>query len=163
MELIEKTCCFTGHRDIPEEKKPQIRQLLRQTIRNLIQEGICFFGTGGALGFDTLAAEEVLYMRREFPNIKLIMVLPCRDQTRGWKPEEVKRYECILTAANKVVYVSEYYTLGCMHKRNRHLVDHSSVCVAYCTKSTGGSAYTLAYAKRRGRRVIELNDLQSYS
>lgn len=84
------------------------------------------------------------------------MVLPCRDQTRGWRENDIARYERIRAAADKVVYTSDEYAPGCMHKRNRHLVDRSAVCVAYCTRSTGGSAYTLSYAQKCGRRVIVL-------
>lgn len=127
-----------------------------ETIRELIGEGFRYFGAGGALGFDTLAAETVLALRREFPEIRLIMVLPCRDQTRGWRENDIARYERIRAAADKVVYTSDEYAPGFMHKRNRHLVDYSAVCVAYCTRSTGGSAYTLNYAQKCGRRVIVL-------
>lgn len=106
----------------------------------MIEEGFCFFSTGGALGFDTLAAEAVLGLRQEFPGIRLILVLPCRDQTRGWKQENIIRYNRIRAEANKVVYTSEYYAPGCMYKRNRYLIDNSQVCIAYCTRSTGKTA-----------------------
>ena len=55
-----------------------------------------------------------------------------------------------------MVYTSQEYTKGCMHKRNRHLVDHSSVCVCYLTKKDGGTAYTVDYAERQGLEVINL-------
>ena len=41
-------------------------------------------------------------------------------------------------------------TSGCMHVRNRHLVDFSSYCICYQTKETGGTAYTVNYAKENG-------------
>ena len=55
---------------------------------------------------------------------------------------------------NKVVYVSREYTPDCMHRRNRHLVDHSGTCICYLTRSTGGTAYTVDYARKRGLRII---------
>ena len=141
-----QTCCFTGHRDIPPEVKSYIAKQLERILRNLIGEGIRYFGSGGARGFDLMAADAVLQLKREFPHIRLIMVLPCRDQTRGWRGEDLRHYERVLSQADKVVYVQEEYTPGCMQKRNRHLVDNSSVCVAYCTRKTGGTAYTVRYA-----------------
>lgn len=128
--VFEQTCCFTGHRVIPADVIPQLSCWLEGAVRGLIAEGIRFFGAGGALGFDTLAAETVLNLRREFPEIRLILVLPCRDQTRGWKQKDVARYERIRQAADKVVYTSEDYAPGCMHKRNRYLIDNSAVCIA---------------------------------
>ena len=43
-----------------------------------------------------------------------------------------------------------------MAKRNRHLVDNSSVCVAYLTRSGGGTAYTVEYAKKHGLKIINI-------
>ena len=68
----------------------------------------------------------------------------------------MQEYERIKALADKVVYTSQEYTKGCMHKRNRHLVDHSSVCVCYLTKKDGGTAYTVDYAERQGLEVINL-------
>ena len=69
---------------------------------------------------------------------------------------DVRRYRDILRRADKVVYTAERYSPGCMHRRNRHLVENSSVCVAYCTRETGGSAYTAQYARQRGLRLVLL-------
>lgn len=144
------TCCFTGHRALPPEERGAIAYQLERTVIMLIQAGIRFFGAGGARGFDTLAAQTILKLRRKYPHIKLILVLPCLSQTQGWRDEDIKVYESINTAADKVTYTSEKYTQGCMHKRNRHLVDHSSICVCYLTEDRGGTAYTVNYAKKAG-------------
>ena len=156
MNIREKTCCFTGHRDIPRAVYSSLSRELDAVVRALIGKGVRFFGAGGALGFDMLAAETVLRLRQIYPQIRLILVLPCRDQTQGWRQEDVARYEGIKEQADKVVYTSERYTPGCMHRRNRHLVEHSSVCVAYCIRSSGGSAYTVEYARQHGLRVFLL-------
>lgn len=55
-------------------------------------------------------------------------------------------------------YTSEEYTRGCMHKRNRHLVDNSSACIAYLTESKGGTAYTVDYAAKHGLTVFNIAD-----
>ena len=156
--MRNQTCCFTGHRHIPSEALPTLSAQLESTVRNLIKSGIRYFGAGGALGFDTLAAGTVLRLRAEFPQIRLILVLPCKDQTRGWLPDDIARYEDILKQADKCVYTGESYCPGCMQKRNRHLVDNSSVCVAYCTRQTGGSAYTVDHARKKGLEVILLGE-----
>lgn len=154
--MKEKTCCFTGHRDIPLLQLPIIKSKLKKTIIKYIEKGYCYFGAGGALGFDTLAAQTVLKLKETYPQIKLILVLPCLTQTRGWKEADVKEYERIKSLADKVVYTSQDYTRGCMFKRNRHLVDFSSLCIAYLTKDEGGTAYTVKYAKQNGLNIINL-------
>ena len=154
--MKEKTCCFTGHRNIPLLKRKAIAQRLNDELMALINNGYQYFGTGGALGFDTLAAQTVLEFRKQYPDIKLILVLPCETQTRGWKSKDIQIYEEIKGQADKVVYTSKEYTRGCMHKRNRHLVDNSSFCICYLTESTGGTAYTVDYANKKGLPVVNV-------
>lgn len=155
-EMRGKTCCFTGHREIPILARGKVAAKLEKTIIDLIGKGIRFYGTGGALGFDTLAAQTVLKLKKTYPDIKLILVLPCWTQTRGWDARDMEEYERIKAQADKVVYTSQEYTRDCFHKRNRHLVDYSSVCVCYQTRETGGTAYTTTYAKAMGVEVINI-------
>lgn len=154
--MKEKTCCFTGHRDIPILQLPIIKSKLKKTIIEYIEKGYCYFGAGGAMGFDTLAAQTVLKLKETYPQIKLILVLPCESQTRGWKEADIAEYERIKSLADKVVYTSQEYTRGCMFKRNRHLVEFSSLCIAYLNKDEGGTAYTVKYAKQSGLNIINL-------
>ena len=156
MSLREKTCCFTGHRIIPNDMLSGLQRELREAVTSLVESGICFFGTRGAIGFDTLAAETVLSLQGKYLQIKLFLVLPCPEQADRWNSKDKERYESIKERADKVVYTSECYTPDCMHRRNRHLVDGSSVCVAYCTRNTGGTAYTVRYAQQHGLRIVRL-------
>ena len=91
--------------------------------------------------------------RKQYPDVKLILVLPCLNQTKGWTKENVEIYEDIKRQADKVVYTSQEYTRGCMHKRNRHLVDNSSRCICYLTENKGGTFYTVNYAKAKGLKI----------
>lgn len=153
MCMREKTCCFTGHRSISSFKQDEIARDLEIAIERAINSGYCYFGAGGAQGFDTIAENTVLKLKESYPYIRLILVLPCKDQTRGWTENAKKEYDRILQKADKIVYISEHYTRSCMHTRNRHLVDHSSLCICYLRKESGGTAYTVDYAKRRGLRI----------
>lgn len=158
--MKNKTCCFTGHRELPTGwTRWRFNVKLEKAIVKQIKNGIQFFGAGGALGFDTIAAQAVLRLKKKYPDIKLILVLPCRDQASKWLAEDVEEYERIKAQADKIVYTSQEYTSGCMHKRNRHMVDNSSVCICYLTRKDGGTAYTVSYAKKRGVEVINIADL----
>ena len=140
-------------------RRYHIAKVLKQELEKLIEQGVIYFGAGGALGFDTMAAQTVLSLKLKHPEIKLILVLPCQSQADRWSEEDRAVYEEIKRKADKVKYTSIEYTSGCMHKRNRHLVDNSSVCVSYMTKSTGGTAYTVDYARKSHVRVINLAEL----
>ncbi|MEE1491995.1 MAG: SLOG family protein, partial [Massilioclostridium sp.] len=65
--MKNQTCCFTGHRDLPPQKLPYIQKRLEQELLQLIHQGVRYFGAGGALGFDTLAALTVLRLRETYP------------------------------------------------------------------------------------------------
>ena len=154
--MKEKTCCFTGHRELPEEQLPQLKQTLFKVIVRLASQGVTRFACGGALGFDTLAAQMVLMVKEAFPQIELLLILPCKTQEKYWPKEDQEIYREILARADRVVFVSETYTQGCMQKRNRLLVEGSSVCVCYCTKKQGGTLYTVRYARQKGLNLINL-------
>lgn len=151
-----RTCCFTGHRKIEWAAYPKLRELLAHYIESLLSIGCTEFVVGGALGFDTLAAECVLAAKETHPECRLHLVLPCRDQERFWSARDAKRYRALLASADLVDCLHERYVQGCMHERNRAMIDMADVCLAYCTTDEGGSAYTCRYAEQRGVRVINL-------
>ncbi len=154
--MRNKTCCFTGHRNIAPEDYPLMKKRLYEEIEKLILAGYTFFGAGGALGFDTEAALAVLNLKSIYPHIKLILILPCITQTRGWSKHDAEIYEDIKNRCDKYVYTSKDYVYGCMQRRNRHMIDHSSVCIAYMLKSRGGTAGTVGYAGVRDTCVINI-------
>lgn len=57
-----------------------MKEKLKQLIKESISNGYLYFISGLALGFDIFAAEMVLEIKKEYPKIKLIAVLPCKDQ-----------------------------------------------------------------------------------
>lgn len=147
------TCCFTGHRVIPNSEILKVDEKTETVCKALIKKGYKTFITGGARGFDTIAAQCVLRLKKEH-NIKLVIAVPCREQSKGWGREDKDIYDKILHFADEVIVLAEDYTLECMHKRNRFMVDNSSVCIAYLKRMSGGTAYTVNYAADEGREII---------
>lgn len=156
-----KACCFTGHRHISEKKIELIRINLKNTIIKAIENGYDTFYAGGAVGFDTMAAQIILELKKEYPKIKLKLALPCKSQTDGWDKNDVDEYDRIKKLADEVIYTSEENKKGCMHKRNRYLVDNSSLCICYITRKSGGTAYTVKYAQNNGVMVVNIKEIVS--
>lgn len=159
MKLVrEKCCCFTGHRRIPPREGLLLRRRLRAEIARLAEMGVDTFLAGGALGFDTLAAQEVLRVRAEGAlGVHLVLVLPCLGQESLWSQRDAAVYRALLRQADEVIYTGDVYTKGCMFQRNRYLVDHSAYCLC-CLMDTGrgGTAYTVKYARDQGLTVVNL-------
>ena len=156
-----KICCFTGHRDIPDELLAGTEQLLRRAVKGLADNrGVTTFRAGGARGFDCSAAKAVIELRDStHPHLRLELYLPCTDQAAGWTRAQVADYKYTIAKADLVTYVSEKYTSGCMHKRNRTMVDGAGYCVAFLEGNAGGTAYTVDYARRNGLVVYNLRDI----
>ncbi len=152
-----KTCCFTGHRMISAQDVVRLRVSLSETIEALYKDGVRDFLCGGAIGFDTLAAKTILDKKRTLPDIRLLLAIPCRNQYDRWSDAQKMVYHDILSCADDVQYLAESYDRGCMLRRNRYMVDHSDVCVAFYNGSShGGTSYTVNYAYQCGLRVILL-------
>lgn len=152
----DSACCFTGHRVIAKGFLEHLPTRLELLIRNLIGEGMVDFVSGGALGFDTLAAETVLHLREEFPQIRLILALPCHDQTKVWSAPDQYRYRSICQKADVVHYTAERYTPGCMMRRNRFMVDNSSACIFYLTRHGSGTYKTVSYAMEQNLKLYNI-------
>ena len=159
-DLRQRTCCFTGHREIREKDLPGILERTEQVVRRLIEKGVAFFGVGGAIGYDTLAAKILFRLRdTDFPYIKVILVYPFEGFTSRWSDEQMAEYARLLKQYDKTVCVAQRASREAYLARDRHLVDGSAYCIAYCTRDSGGTAYTLRYAEHCGLQIYNVAKL----
>lgn len=143
------TVCFTGHRTISPAAEHPLRRDTEAVIRALYREGYTLFLTGGALGFDTLAQEVLLSVKRDCPALCAVMVIPCENQSAVWPPAARERYLQLVAASDGCICLQKEYTADCMQRRNRFMVDHSSVCVAYYDGlPRSGTGSTVRYAQK---------------
>ncbi len=150
------TAAFTGHREIPDADREAVAQKTFSAVTALYDEGIRTFIVGGALGYDTLAALIILKLKALYPDIRLIVAIPCAEQAARWSKHDQTLYQEILHAADDTVLLAEHYFRGCMQQRNRYMVDHADCLVAYVTHDGGGSAYTRNYAIKKGKRIVDV-------
>lgn len=150
------TCFFTGHRVIPANERDRIIKQTVSLCTHLINEyNVNIFVAGGALGFDTIAAIEILKLKKIYPHIQLHLYIPCIDQASKWRNRDIELYNKIKEMAEEVKYVSNApYTSGCMQQRNRAMVNDAFYGIAYCTNTKSGTYSTVKYAKDKGRNVI---------
>lgn len=160
----ERACCFTGNRPhkLPwgeNEFAPQcieVKARLQAELEELVRQGYTLFISGMALGGDTFFARAVLALKERYPFVKLECAVPCPSQPNAWTDAQKIEYSNILEEADYVTVVSPSYGKGCMFVRNRYMVDNSSVVMTLCYDEKGGTASTVAYARRKGLKVIEL-------
>lgn len=167
MENRELACCFTGYRPskfpfrLDKSSKDYIdfENALYKEIFSVYSCGVKTFISGMAMGFDIIAAETVLRLRRAKPEVKLVCAIPFKNQAKDFPNDWKQRYFEILDAADDIIYVSEEYNRGAYFKRNKYMVDNSDIVITWFDGRTGGTANTIDYAIRKGRSVINLNNI----
>ena len=165
--LLYYSCCFTGYR--PQKYPFPLRRgnaefhlledALTDAVFSLCEENCNTFYTGMAMGFDLIAAETVLFLRKARPDlaIKLIAVLPFANQGDTFSPEWKARFDAVLRECDGKVLIEKDYSRGCYAQRNRYMVDHSDYIITWYDGQKGGTQNTLRYAEKTGRGIINLN------
>ena len=166
-------CCVTGHRPngfpFPRDENDfayiEYRCTLSNAIRQLIAEGCTHFISGMAYGADLDFADMVLDYASTVQGITLEAALPYPIRpTKTSTPQQEFR-DAIVQLCAKTTVVCPHYHRGCMHLRNRYMVDCADIILAIWNGSRhGGTWYTIQYAKAKNKpiRYIMLNDMGHY-
>lgn len=156
IEINERnTISFTGHREF-SHSPDIIEQLVEDIVLTYIERGYDTFLCGMAVGFDLLAGKVVLKLKEQFNDIKLVLCIPCDNQDNRYSFNDKKLYRFLLQKADDARYVSREYSVGCMLKRDRFMVDNSNLVIAYQVSYTGGTAYTTSYARQCCKKVVNI-------
>lgn len=164
MRSRQISCCFTGHRPgkLPwgyDEEDPRCLALKRRiadAAEAAYEEGYRHFLCGMALGCDLYFCEAVLALREARPGVTVEATIPCPTQADAWAPDQRERYKRLVEACDFETLVSAQYTPYCMQRRDRYMVDHSSLLIAAFDGTPGGTQYTMQYAMSRRVSIVDL-------
>ena len=148
-----KVCAFTGHRNLAGTDFDE--HLLERVVADLVKTGTSRFLCGMAVGFDMKAAQAVLALKNRY-DIQLVACLPCANQSERFSAKNKRLYEEILSRCDEVCVLESEYVSGCMFRRDRYLVDNCDILVCFLRKSSGGTYYTVRYARNQNKKIIEL-------
>ena len=143
-------CALTGHRKLPDYFD---RKLLFDELEALVKSGYTTFFCGMAMGFDLLALQFLVELKERYP-LYLEACVPFKGQENSFSGADRLLYRELITKCDFVTVLFDEYKNGCFLVRDRYMVDCADTLFAYCTKTSGGSAYTVRYAKQTGREVI---------
>ena len=157
---MSRACCFTGHRALPPTRDfayAALTESLARAIDEAIDERDCTsFYTGGAIGFDLIAAELMLRRKERDLRLSLTVCVPYCGHDAHFSPEDRARWAAVREQADQTLYLSDRYAPACFWNRNRYMVDHSDLLIAYVRDPKSGSGQTYALAKERGLDIILL-------
>ena len=151
----EKTCCVTGHRDVPAGKEQYVEEALRKEVLAAIAAGYTRFISGFADGVDLTFAAIVAAEKKQNSCLQLEAALPYRNRINAKSP----LFQELLACCDRVYVQSEKSNRQCYHERNRYMVLSSDRVIAvYDGRSTGGTFYTIRFAQANEKeiRIIEI-------
>ena len=151
----EKTCCVTGHRDVPVGMEQYVEEALRKEVLVAIAAGYTRFISGFADGVDLTFAAIVAAEKKQNSCLQLEAALPYRNRINAKSP----LFQELLACCDRVYVQSEKSNRQCYHERNRYMVLSSDRVIAvYDGRSTGGTFYTIRFAQANEKeiRVIEI-------
>ena len=153
------TAAFTGHRFIDASQKEHVKKLLSNAVLDAYGHGIRNFISGFAIGFDMMAAEEVVSLKQTYPDITLTAAVPFKGQACRFNFYDRKRYDRLLEMADEVIVLSESYYPRCFLERDVFMVKNSSLLIAnYDGRRKGGTFYTIERAKEQSIPVVNVFD-----
>lgn len=142
--MEQRTCCVTGHRDIPANKMDYVIETLRAEVAQAIEEGFTTFISGFADGVDLLFTEIVSEEKARNPGLSLEAAVPYRNRIFA----KDKRFQKLLADCDEVYVQQEKYAPNCLLNRNRYMVSSSQRVIAvYDGRERGGTAFTIRYAR----------------
>ena len=115
--IISETVCIKG--DKPPElygydlKNPNYQKLARKVadkIEGLINDyDINYFLTSGELGGPTIGFYSVDFLKRKYPNIKNILIIPFKKIDDKWGMVDKDRLKRAISKADLVLYCDEHF------------------------------------------------------
>lgn len=154
--MEKKTCCVTGHRDLPLNQINYVKAALLREIEKAVADGFTCFMSGFAEGVDQYFVEMVMEKQKDDPSLELIAVIPYRKRLDSLKTKG-RTYE-MLEACRDVVVIQEEYQPSVYSHRNRYMVEHSDRVIAvYDGREKGGTVRTIRFAHQMKKELREIS------
>lgn len=142
---MRRICSFAGHGNLNYSDEIKIK-IFNKCDELISMHKVKEFWVGNYGGFDKISAIIVRELKKKYPDIKLILVIP-------YVTAEINQYKEIYYKEYDEIIISEYPENTPQRLRilkcNQYMIDKSSFLIAYVSRSCGGAAKTLEYAKRK--------------
>ena len=148
---MSKICSFAGHGDVHygEDTYKKVINCIRKLVT---EENIYEFWVGNYGAFDKLSARAVREVKKEFPQIKLCLVVPyITSELNNEKFFYENKFDEIIVPDISENTPKKLYILYC----NRYVAEHSSVLVCF-VKRHGGAYETLQHASKNNVEIINI-------
>ncbi len=140
---------FIGHREIEEKQYLEVPmdKLIKENLR---EQDFVELLVGSVGDFNLLASVSVKMVQRDVgnQNSRLVLIMPYHTQDDDF-------YERFYDEVRYIELKNDHQTIA--SKRNKWMIDHADLLVAYVESDRNGEAMTaLKYAERKGVKIINL-------
>ena len=158
--MKESSVCIIGQPKIDENIKSEIKSHLVEEISKLIMQGYDTFFVGHRIGFERIAFETLINMKKVISHIQIKAYEFTSVAPRGQeKEEELHFLELVKSADIKMPRPRpRKYNVAAIY---REMIQETSLCLCYITPDNDDSAikYTVPYITEEGQKSINLVDV----
>lgn len=158
-----KTACFTGHRPNKlkgynaEDNKELLWRIHSVCVDLIENKDVDTFINGLALGVDMWSAKIIIKLKEEYPYIKLISAIPCRNHSSKWNKESQLMRQEICDKSDEVVLVTDdEYKPYLMQVRNEYMVKNSDYVIGVWDGTKGGTGNCIIFAEKQNKEIIRI-------
>lgn len=159
-------CCFAGPRSesLPcgmEEESPgclRFKQLLKEQAVHMIEaHGVTHFISTFELGVGQYAAEIVLDLKKEYPEITLECVISCEKQAENWSVAQRERYFTTVGQCDRETLLQHHYTKDCRRKLREYMANQGHYFIAVWNGRPGATRSLLSLAHSQGKPAVVID------
>ena len=152
------TVSLFGHRTIENylTVESKLYELLRIVMQKNNRELEFLVGRNGE--FDQLVSSSVRIAKREIrdDNSSLMLVLPYPTAEYLSNQESFEAYYDAIELCEES---NKTHFKGAIQKRNQCMIDRADLVVVYVNHLSGGAYQAMRYAKRKGKRILNLSEV----
>lgn len=159
-----KTIFVTGYKPhelgIFNEKHPGIsiiKKALENEFRALLGDGLEWVIISGQLGVEMWAAEVVLELKAEYPNLKYSVITPFLDQQKNWNEVKQEQFLQLLNKADFTTSVTKrpYEAPWQFVEKDKFIIQNTDALLLVYDEDNEGSP---RYVKRLAEKFAEQHD-----
>ena len=146
---MKKACCAFGHREVFEN----ISKAVSSAVRTAAEQGCEIFYTSAMGKFDEMFSSEVRALKKDYPNIKLICVMPYMTNEINTQGDYLYTlYDDILIPTE----LADVHYKAAITKRNQWIIQRSDLVIVYTKRNYGGAYNAKRYAERMNKEIITI-------
>ena len=140
-------CSFFGHRDTTASIYPQLIECIETLIK---ERKIQYFIVGDNGRFDNMVLTALRELKQKYSYIRYNIVL-------AYVPSEQTKYESYISEETFLpAGIESVPKRFAIPWRNRWIAKKSDIVICYVSHPWGGAAYSVEYARRQGKEIINL-------